>query len=52
VCYLVLQKDPAEMKSGYNNPKYAKKIAELKVELARFRKLYKVPANQPSEKLK
>ena len=45
-----LQKDPAEMKSEYDNPKYNKKIVELKVELARLRKLYKVPANQPDPK--
>lgn len=37
-----LEKDPAEMKSEYENKKYAAKIKELKVELERLKKLYKV----------
>lgn len=42
-----LKKDPSEMKSEYGNPAYSRKITELKAELLRLRKLYKVPDNQP-----
>ena len=38
-----LKKDPAEMKSQYGNKKYQKKIEELKTELIRLKKQYKVP---------
>ncbi|MBW8016296.1 MAG: sulfatase [Planctomycetes bacterium] len=37
-----LEKDPAEMKSQYENKKYAAKIKELKVELERLKKQYEV----------
>ncbi|MCD6287989.1 MAG: sulfatase [Candidatus Hydrogenedentes bacterium] len=43
-----LQTDPHEMCSQYNNPKYADKIAELKKELKRLRKLYRMPADDES----
>ena len=42
-----LEKDPREMKSVYADPAYAGKVAELKGELARLRKLYKVPEKDP-----
>ena len=42
-----LDKDPAEMKSQYDNPEYAAKVAELKAELQRLRKVYKVPPPPP-----
>jgi arylsulfatase A-like enzyme len=42
-----LEKDPREMKSVYADPAYAGKVAELKAELARLRKLYKVPEKDP-----
>ena len=38
-----LKNDPAEMKSEYNNNKYKRQITELKGELLRLKKLYKVP---------
>ena len=38
-----LQKDPREMRSVYSDPAYAGKVKELKAELARLRKFYKVP---------
>jgi arylsulfatase A-like enzyme len=38
-----LKTDPEEMKSQYTNPAYAGIIKELKVELERLRKYYKVP---------
>ncbi len=38
-----LTRDPHEMCSGYNNPLYADVVAELKEELKRLKKLYKVP---------
>ena len=38
-----LEKDPKEMKSEYDNPVYAQQVAALKAELARLRKLYRVP---------
>ncbi len=38
-----LKTDPSEMKSQYDNPEYAKKVKELKAELVRLRKHYKVP---------
>ena len=38
-----LKKDPAEMKSEYDNPRYAGKIKEMKVELERLKVYYKVP---------
>src|SRR5205807_9823961 len=37
-----LQKDPREMKSVYAEAAYAGVVKELKTELARLRKLYKV----------
>lgn len=37
-----LKKDPSEMKSQYDNPKYEKKIAELKTVLADLRAKYEV----------
>lgn len=42
-----LKKDPAEMKSQYDNPKYAGKIKELKTELERLKKQYKVKPSLP-----
>jgi arylsulfatase A-like enzyme len=44
-----LESDPAEMKSEYDNPEYAEKISELKAELARLKKYYKVPPPPPLE---
>ncbi|MDP6523087.1 MAG: sulfatase [Kiritimatiellia bacterium] len=41
-----LKTDPSEMKSGYNNPEYAGVIKDMKAELLRLRKFYKVPDNQ------
>jgi arylsulfatase A-like enzyme len=41
-----LQKDPSEMKSLYNDPEQAGRIAEMKKELQRLRESYKVPADQ------
>ena len=41
-----LKTDPSEMKSGYNNPEYAGVIKDMKAELQRLRKFYKVPDNQ------
>ncbi len=38
-----LEKDPHELKSVYADPAYAKVVADLKAELARLRKLYRVP---------
>jgi arylsulfatase A-like enzyme len=38
-----IKKDPAEMKSEYNNKKYKRQIAKLKKELVRLKKFYKVP---------
>ena len=45
-----LKKDPAEMKSQYDNPKYAGKVKELKGELERLKKLYKVTPPPPLRK--
>ncbi len=44
-----LDSDPAEMKNEYDNPEYAGKINELKEELARLKKYYKVPPPPPLE---
>lgn len=38
-----LEKDPHEMKNEYENPDYAVQVRELKEELARLRKHYRVP---------
>ena len=38
-----LKKDPHELRSVYADPAYAGTVARLKAELARLRKLYKVP---------
>lgn len=38
-----LEKDPNEMQSQYANPAYAGQIKDLKIELARLQKEYKVP---------
>jgi arylsulfatase A-like enzyme len=43
-----LKTDPKEMKSRYDDPKYAKKIDELKIELKRLRKLYQIPPTDES----
>lgn len=37
-----LENDPAEMKSQYANPEYAKQVTDLKTELARLREKYEV----------
>jgi len=42
-----LTRDPSEMKSQYANPEYAPVVAELKKELERLKKLYKVPKPTP-----
>jgi arylsulfatase A-like enzyme len=42
-----LDGDPAEMKSEYDNPKYAGKINKLKAELARLKKYYMVTPPPP-----
>ncbi len=44
-----LKNDPHEMQSQYHNPQYKKQIDELKKELVKLRKKYKVPENQPLE---
>ncbi|MCK5852613.1 DUF4976 domain-containing protein, partial [bacterium] len=41
-----LEKDPDEMNNIYGNPKYEKKITEMKKELKRLRKYYKVPVRK------
>ena len=38
-----LKRDPNEMKSIYNDPAQEKRIAGMKKELHRLRKIYKVP---------
>ena len=38
-----LKRDPREMKNLYNDPKCQKRILEMKTELERLRKYYKVP---------
>ncbi|MCP4604449.1 MAG: DUF4976 domain-containing protein, partial [Proteobacteria bacterium] len=40
-----LKADPGEMKNGYANPEFKDKIAELKEELVRLRKFYKLEAS-------
>lgn len=47
-----LAKDPHEMNNVYDAPAYKESIAELKEELMRLRTYYRVPPNQPSEKLR
>jgi len=42
-----LTRDPSEMKSQYANREYAPVVAELKKELERLKKLYKVPKPTP-----
>ena len=42
-----LKKDPDEMNNIYSNPEMAGKVKELKGELARLKKEYKVPAKDP-----
>jgi arylsulfatase A-like enzyme len=42
-----LQTDPSEMKNVYSSPKHAERIAAMKTELQRLKKLYKVPAGVP-----
>ncbi|MCH2205021.1 MAG: sulfatase [Lentisphaerales bacterium] len=39
-----LKTDPSEMKSQYNNPEYASIVADLKKELSKMHKNYKVPS--------
>ena len=41
-----LKTDPREMKSAYSDPEQKEKIAEMKLELQRLRKLYKVPPEE------
>jgi arylsulfatase A-like enzyme len=43
-----LQKDPREMKSVYDDPKYAGLVKELTAEIARYQKLYAVPDDSGS----
>jgi len=45
-----LDKDPHEMHSEYDNPQYAPVVADLKKELARLRKFYKLPPLKPDPK--
>ena len=45
-----LKKDPSEMQSEYENPKYADKIEELKAELQKLKKQYKVAPAPPMGK--
>ena len=48
-----LEKDPNELNSVYGKPEYASLTKELKSELARLRKLYKVPEDtRPVERKK
>jgi arylsulfatase A-like enzyme len=44
-----IEKDPQEMTSVYSNPKYAAVVKQMKSELAKMRKEYKVP---PAPKLR
>jgi arylsulfatase A-like enzyme len=44
-----LENDPHEMKSEYDNPAYADQVQALKKELARLRKLYVVPEDDPAK---
>jgi arylsulfatase A-like enzyme len=43
------QKDPLELKNFFDDPHYAKTVAELRLELARLRKELKVPDEPPRE---
>ncbi|NIA29144.1 MAG: sulfatase-like hydrolase/transferase [Actinobacteria bacterium] len=45
-----LENDPHEMHSEYDNPQYAPVVADLKKELARLRKFYKLPPLKPDPK--
>ena len=45
-----LEKDPAEMKSQYENPKYAGDVRELKAELEKLKKRYEVTPPPPLRK--
>ena len=48
-----LEKDPNELNSVYGKPEYASLTKELKSELDRLRKLYKVPEDtRPAERKK
>lgn len=47
-----LKKDPAEMRSQYDNPKYAGKVKKLKAELQKLKELYKVTPPPPLRKQK
>ena len=42
--------DPKEINNSIENPKHADKIAELKLELTRLKKQYKVPESKPLHK--
>jgi len=47
-----LEIDPHEMQNKYDNPEYASIVDDLKKELLRLRKLYKVPENKPLSEIK
>ena len=47
-----LEIDPHEMQNKYDNPEYTSIVDDLKKELLRLRKLYKVPENKPLSKIK
>jgi hypothetical protein len=38
-----LEKDPHELTSAYDNPEYAGKVSDMKTELDRLRKHFRVP---------
>lgn len=44
-----LETDPHEMQNQIDNPDYARVVVDLKAELERLRKLYKVPENVPKD---
>jgi hypothetical protein len=45
-----LEKDPSELKSGYDDPEYAGAVNNMKIELERLRKQYRVPATDPDKR--
>ena len=45
-----LEKDPAEMRSEYDNPEYSGTVEKLKQELERLRGYYKLPPLEPTQK--
>jgi len=44
-----LERDPSEMNNVFNQPEYAGRVQELKVELGRLREKYQVPDKAPDQ---